>query len=237
MTFFKPLATAVFALFVAGSALAQEAEVKQRLQKNVANFPEIKSISKSPLKGFYEVVTAESDIFYTDEQANFLIRGELIDLKTKKNLTEARLATLTAIPFPSLPLNDAIVLVRGDGKRKVAIFEDPNCGYCKQFEADLQKIDNVTVYLFLYPILGANSTEMSKNLWCAKDRVKAWQSWMLKNDAPDAGTCDIGALTRNVAFGRKYKITGTPTVIFSSGTRIPGVVPAEQFEQLLKRGS
>jgi thiol:disulfide interchange protein DsbC len=237
MTFYKPLAMVALALFVSGTPFAQEAGVKQRLQKNVANFPEIKSISKSPLNGFFEVVTVDLDIFYTDEQANFLIRGELIDLKTKKNITEARLATLTAIPFPSLPFNDAIVLVRGDGKRKIAIFEDPNCGYCKQFEASLQKVDNITVYLFLYPILGANSNEMSKNIWCAKDRAKAWQNWMLKNETPDAATCDTAPLTRNVAFGRKFKITGTPTVIFASGVRVPGMIPADQIEQMLKRDS
>ena len=113
------------------------------------------------------------------------------------------------------------------------MFEDPNCGYCKRFERDMQKVDNVTVYMFLYPILGPNSTEKTRDIWCSKDKAKAWLDHMLKDvDAP-AGKCDTAAITRNLDFGRKNKITGTPTLIFADGTRVPGAIPAAQVEKFL----
>ena len=225
------------ALCLCGQVLAQEADIKKRLLERIPNFPAIASVSKSPFKGVYEVVTAEPEIFYTDEQASYLMRGELIDLKSKKNLTEDRMDTLLAVPFVSLPVKDAFVIVRGDGKRKLAVFEDPNCGYCKRFEADLQKLNNVTIYMFLFPILGPDSTEKSKNIWCAKDKAKSWQDWMLKNDTPDTANCDTAALARNIEFGRKHKITGTPTIIFANGTRAPGAMPLDQLEKMLKARS
>jgi thiol:disulfide interchange protein DsbC len=224
-------------LCLCGQVLAQEADVKKRLLERIPNFPTISSVSKTNYKGIYEIVTAEPEIFYTDEQATYLMRGALVDLKTKKNLTEDRMEALLTVPFTSLPVKDAFVIVRGDGKRKLAVFEDPNCGYCKRFEADLQKINNVTVYLFLYPILGPDSNEKSKNIWCAKDKAKAWQDWMLRSDPPETASCDVAALTRNVEFGKKHKITGTPTIIFGNGSRIPGAIPADQLEQLLKTRS
>lgn len=224
-------------LCLCGQVLAQEANVKKRLLERIPNFPTISSVSKSPFKGMYEVVTAEPEIFYTDEQASYLMRGDLIDLKSKKNLTEDRMETLLAVPFVSLPIKDAFVMVRGDGKRKIAIFEDPNCGYCKRFEVDLQKVNNITVYMFLYPILGPDSAEKSKNIWCAKDKAKSWQDWMIKNESPEPNNCDSSALARNVEFGKKHKITGTPTIIFTNGTRVPGAVPMDQLEKMLKARS
>ena len=142
---------------------------------------------------------------------------------------------LTAIQFDTLPIKDAFTIVRGTGERKMAVFEDPNCGYCKRFERDLQKVDNVTIYLFLYPILGADSTEKSKAIWCAKDRVLAWQDWMLRDQAAPAAVamCDTGALARNVEVGRKHKITGTPTLLFTNGARVPGAVDTKKIEQML----
>lgn len=224
-------------LCLCGQVLAQEADVKKRLLERIPNFPTINSVNKTSFKGVYEIVTAEPEIFYTDEQASYLMRGAMIDVKSKKNLTEERMEALLTVPFASLPMKDAFVIVRGDGKRKMAVFEDPNCGYCKRFEADLQKINNVTIYMFLYPILGPDSNEKSKNIWCTKDKAKTWQDWMLRNEPPEVGSCDIAALTRNVEFGRKQKITGTPTIIFGNGSRVPGAIPAEQIEQLLKARS
>ena len=174
-----------------------------------------------------------SEIFYTDAQANYLIEGSIIDIRAKRNLTEERVAKLTAVKFDDLPLKDAFTIVRGNGKRKVAVFEDPNCGYCKRFERDLQKIDNVTIYMFLYPILGADSVDKSKAIWCAKDPAKAWQDWMVRDQPASAASCDAAALTRNTEFGRTYKITGTPTLFFIDGTRVPGAVDAAQVEKML----
>ena len=138
-----------------------------------------------------------------------------------------------AIDFNGLPWKDAFTIVRGDGKRKLAVFEDPNCGYCKRFEADLQKVNNVTVHMFLLPILGKDSMEKSKNIWCAKDRAKAWTDWMLRDIMPPAATCDTSALTRNVELSKKFKITGTPTLVFADGSRVPGAISAAQLEKLL----
>jgi thiol:disulfide interchange protein DsbC len=123
--------------------------------------------------------------------------------------------------------------VRGNGKRKLAVFEDPNCGYCKRFERDLQKVDNVTVYMFLYPILSADSTAKSRNIWCAKDKATAWMDWMVRDQVPATATCDTSALNRNIEFGKKHKITGTPTLVFADGSRVPGAINAQQVEKFL----
>jgi thiol:disulfide interchange protein DsbC len=184
------------------------------------------------MNGLYEVRVG-FDIFYTDEQGNFLIEGHLLDVKNRRNLTEERVEKLTAIDFDKLPTDDAIKVVRGDGKRKLAVFEDPNCGYCKHFERDLAKIDNVTIYLFLYPVLGPDSIIKSRNIWCAKDKAKAWNDWMLRNATPATIECDAAALKRNRDYGQKYNITGTPTLLFTSGKRAPGAVTAQEVEKML----
>jgi len=170
-------------------------------------------------------------VYYSDAQGNFLIQGELIDTKARRNLTEDRVNKLTAIDIKSLPLQDSFKVVHGKGERQLVIFEDPNCGYCKRFEKDMQKVDNVTMHVFLYPILSADSAEKSRNIWCAKDPAAAWQAHMLKDVTPEAASCDVGALERNLALGRKHRITGTPTVIFSDGSRVPGAIPAAEVEK------
>jgi len=191
------------------------------------------------LPGLFEVRVDGVDIYYTDAQANYLIEGNLIDTRSKRNLTEERVDKLTAIKFEALPLKDAFVVVRGKGERKLAVFEDPNCGYCKRFERDLQKVDNVTIYMFLFPVLGADSMEKSKAIWCAKDRGAAWLDWMLREQAASAApaSCDAGAVVRNAELGRKHKITGTPTLIFSNSTRVPGAIDNKRVEQLLAQAA
>jgi thiol:disulfide interchange protein DsbC len=227
---------AVCTLFAAAfSAFAQEATIRKNLAERLPSFPKIDEVSKSAMPGLFEVRVGGTEIFYTDAEGNYLVQGNLIDTKNKRNLTEERVAKLTEIDFDSLPLKDAFTVVRGNGKRKVAVFEDPNCGYCKRFETDLQSVNNVTVYMFLYPILGPGSTERSKNVWCAKDRAKAWTDWMVKSTdiAAAPAACDVTALSRNVEFGKKHKITGTPTLIFADGNRVPGAIPAAQVEKFL----
>jgi thiol:disulfide interchange protein DsbC len=233
---FTPKFIAASALLAAAvSVFAQEAVIRKNLAERLPNFPKVDEVTKSPVPGLFEVRVGGTEIFYTDAEANYLVQGSLIDTKAKRNLTEERVAKLTEIDFESLPLKDAFTVVRGNGKRKVAVFEDPNCGYCKRFEADLQTVNNVTVYMFLYPILGPNSTERSKNIWCSKDRAKSWTDWMVKSTetAMAPASCDIAALNRNVEFGKKHKITGTPTLIFADGNRVPGAIPAAQVEKFL----
>jgi len=213
-------------------ATAQEAGIRKALAERIPQMDKIDEVRPTPMKGLYEVRIG-TDLFYTDAKGNYVIQGELIDTKARRNLTEDRIAKLTAVDFSALPLKDAFTIVRGDGKRKVAVFEDPNCGYCKRFERDLQNVDNVTVYLFLYPILSPDSAEKSRNIWCAKDKTAAWQDYMIKDKTPAAASCDTSALQRNLAFGKKHKITGTPTLIFADGIRVPGAIGAQEVEKRL----
>jgi thiol:disulfide interchange protein DsbC len=232
MTLFKSiLAGALLALSL--SATAQEAAIRKTLAERLPNLPKIDEISKAPMAGLYEVRVNGSEIFYTDAEGNYLIQGHLIDTKARRNLTEERVDKLNAVAFDALPLKDAFTIVRGNGKRKMAVFEDPNCGYCKRFERDMQKVKDVTVYMFLYPILSADSAEKSKNIWCAKDKAKVWQDLMVHDQPVASASCDVSALGRNLEFGKKYRITGTPTVIFADGSRVPGAISAREVEKHL----
>ncbi len=227
--------TALIALTLVGSlsAFAQEAAIRKTLAERLPQLEKIDEISKTPMAGLYELRVNGSEIFYTDAEGNFLIQGSLIDTKQRRNLTEERVDKLLAINFDSLPLKDAFTIVRGNGKRKMAVFGDPNCGYCKRFERDLQKVDNVTIHMFLYPILSADSNEKSRNIWCAKDKGKAWENWMVRDQLPATANCDSAAIARNVDFGRKFKITGTPTLVFTDGSRVPGAIGVAQVEKHL----
>ena len=218
------------------SAVAQEATIRKNLAERIPQLQAIDEVSKSPMAGLYEVRVNGTEIYYTDAEANFLVQGSLIDTKQRRNLTEERVDKLTAINFEALPFKDAFTIVRGNGKRRLAVFQDPNCGYCKRFERDLQKLNHVTIHMFLYPILSADSNEKSKNIWCAKDRVKAWQDWMVRDQAPVAANCDASAIARNIDIGRKFKITGTPTLVFADGSRVPGAISVAEVEKHLSEG-
>ncbi|MET0312503.1 MAG: DsbC family protein [Burkholderiaceae bacterium] len=230
-TILRAAAALALAVSCAG-AFAQEAAIRKNLAERIPQLGKIDEVTRSPVNGLWEVRVG-TEILYTDDAANFLVQGNLIDTKQRRNLTQERIDKLTAIDFDDLPVKDAFTIVRGNGKRKVAVFEDPNCGYCKRFERDLQKVDNVTIHMFLYPILGQDSTDKSKNIWCAKDKSKAWMDWMVRDQSPSNANCDTSALTRNVEFGKKHKITGTPTLLFADGSRVPGAIPAAQVEKFL----
>ena len=227
-----PSLLAAAALTLSLSATGQESAIRKSLSERIPQFEKIDEVQPTAMPGLYEVRIG-TDLFYTDAKGNYLIQGELFDTKARRNLTEDRITKLTAVDFAALPLKDAFTIVRGDGKRKLAVFEDPNCGYCKRFERDLQNVDNVTIYLFLYPILSPDSVEKSRNIWCAKDRVAAWQDYMVRDKTPAPAACDTSALQRNLAFGKKYKITGTPTLIFPNGSRVPGAIGAQDVEKRL----
>ena len=225
---------AVVALLAAGSVTAQEAAIRKNLAERLPNFPKIDEITRTPVPGLWEVRIG-NDVLYSDEQGNFLIQGEIIDTKTRTNLTEARLEKLTAIDFASLPLKDAIVWKQGTGERKLVQFSDPNCPYCKRFERDLTNVKDVTVYTFLYPILGADSQEKARAIWCNKEPGQTWRAWMVDGSAPPRvmGNCDSSAIERNVALGRKHRVNGTPAIVFANGKRVGGAINAEQVEKFL----
>ncbi len=215
-------------------AWAQDAVIRKNLAERLPNLPKIDEISKTPIPGIYELRIGQ-DIVYADEQGNHLIQGNLIDTRTRTDLTEARINKLTAIDFANLPLKDALVIKQGNGARRMAVFADPNCGYCKRFERDLAKLPDVTIYTFLYPILGPDSNAKSADIWCAADGAKAWRAWMVDGKLPpkSAAKCDTAALERNVALGKKHRVQGTPAAVFEDGTRAPGAVPLETIEKYL----
>ena len=224
-----------FTTFHAAWAQGQEAQIRKNLSERLPSLPRIEEVRRTPMNGLFELRTEGNEIYYTDADGQFLIQGELIDARQKRNLTEERLEKLNAIDFSKLPVKDAFTLVRGNGQRKIAVFADPNCGYCKRFERDLEKLDNITIHVFVYPVLGPDSVQKSRHIWCAKDRAQAWQDWMLnaKTPAPAPANCDASAIDRNVEFGRKHRITGTPTTFTANGVRIPGAIPLAQLEKLL----
>ena len=235
MKLFKIL-LGMLTMSVALTVFSQEAVIRKNLAERIPQLKSIDEVSKSPVAGLFEVRVNGTDIFYSDAEGNFLLQGSMIDTRQRRNLTEERIEKLSAISFDALPTKDAFTIVRGNGKRRLAIFEDPNCGYCKRFERDMQKVDNVTIHMFLYPILGPDSGEKSKNIWCAKDRGKTWTDWMVREQPPAATAtpaCDVTAIARNVELGRKHKITGTPTLLFADGSRVPGAISAAQVEKYL----
>lgn len=212
-------------------AFANPDIVKKDIEKK---FPDIKveKVTKTNFGGLYEIY-ANNEIFYTDEKTTFLVLGSILDTQTRTNVSEARLAKLNVIKFDELPFDQAIKLVRGNGARRVAIFEDPNCGYCKKFEQDLNTIDNITAYIFPYPILAPDSMDKSKAIWCAPDKLKAWQDTMLRGTLPtNKGTCD-NPIEKNVALGQKFRINGIPVTFFEDGERVAGAVPKATLEAKL----
>jgi thiol:disulfide interchange protein DsbC len=210
--------------------LTNEAIIKRTLENRMGGV-KVEAVAKTPYLGLYEV-RLDGEILYTDEKMNYIFSGNIIDAKTMQNITEKRLRDLTAIQWENLPLDAAVKTVRGNGKRTLAIFSDPNCPYCKRFEKDLAKVDDVTIYTFLYPILSQDSHEKSKAVWCSADKSKAWSELMLNGTVPAAARCDT-PIENNLALGHKYRVTGTPTLVFANGERVPGAIPAEQIEKLL----
>jgi thiol:disulfide interchange protein DsbC len=227
------LAAGIAALF-AQAAVAQEAVIRKNIAERLPDFPKIDEVTKTAIPGVYELRVG-TELVYSDERGEHLIQGALIDTKTGVNLTEARIEKLTAIDFANLPLKDAIVYKQGTGARKLVVFADPNCGYCKKFERELLQVKDVTVYTFLYSILGGDSPEKSRNIWCAKDNTTVWREWMVNGTVPPRAMaqCDAAALQRNMAMGKKYRVNGTPALVFEDGKRVPGALPPAQIEAQL----
>ncbi len=226
------LATGSLLALLLGAAHADEAAIRKNLAERLPSFPKIDEISKTPIPGLFELRLG-TDIVYSDEDGNHLVQGAIIDTRNRSDLTQARIDKLTAIDFASLPLKNAVLIKQGSGARKLVVFGDPNCGYCKRLERDLVALKDVSIYTFLYPILGADSATKSKDIWCAKDPAKAWRAWMIDGQLPSkaAASCDVSAIEANSELGRKYKVQGTPAVVFEDGSRAPGAIPAAQIEQ------
>lgn len=228
----KPSLFLCLALLIPGMAAASEATVKQAMQKKYPNIP-VESVAKTPIPGIYEVF-AGGEVIYVDEKVNYLIaQGRLIDVARNTDLTDERLRALTAIKFDQLPLDLAFRMVRGNGKRKMAYFTDPNCPYCKRLDQELAKVSDVTIHVFLYPVLSQDSRDKAAAVWCSKDRGRAYTEMMLNGNAPKTtGTCDT-PIEKILAYGRQKGISGTPTLFFADGQRVAGAIPLERIEKLL----
>ncbi len=241
-----PIARYMLALLVvtllavaSGTARADEAAIRQGLAERLPDLPRIDEITKTPVPGLYEVRYNHTEILYSNETGDFVfVNGSLVDTRTRLNLTEAHSQKLMVKDFDRLPLQDAIVIRQGTGARRMAMFVDPNCEYCKTFEHDLAGVRDVTVYAFLIPILGPESKARARDIWCARDPAKAWRDWMLDRVAPvRAMKCDAAAVERNLVFASQQRIAVTPSLFFADGTRKPGILTAEAVESRLQAGA
>ena len=229
--FFSTVALIGASLIYAGLVHAQpEQQIKTEIQKKLGANAKVKSVSPAPVSGLYEVLVG-NDIFYTDTSGKYLIQGEIIELASGKNITEQRQADLNRIKWSDLTPANAIKNVRGNGSRQLAVFSDPNCGYCKRLEKSLQQLDNVTIYTYLIPILSPDSAQKSKQIWCSADPYKAYMDWMINGITPSGkGDCST-PLDKNMAFAKTYGVTGTPTLFFTDGSRFPGAVQITDIEK------
>lgn len=215
-------------------AHAGENEIRQSLQSKFPGIGKIEHVVKTPYSGLYEVII-DGRLMYTDAQGEYVIEGNVIDTKTRRDLSEERRRVLFAIDFDKLPLELAIKTVKGNGKRKLAQFTDPNCSFCKRLEKEFVNVTDVTIYSFLYPIF-PGSDEIVRNVICAKNPVKAWDDWMLSGIKPAKATCTTQT-DKVLALGQKLRVNGTPNLIFANGIQIPGLLPAAELEKNLNAAS
>ncbi|MDD5250524.1 MAG: DsbC family protein [Rhodocyclaceae bacterium] len=224
---------AALCFFAAHAENGDTAEIKKVVEASFGKGTKVDSVRDAGFLGLYEVVVG-GDVLYTDKKANYFLLGDVIDAKSRKNLTEERKNKLAQIKFSDLPFDMAVKQVRGNGKRIFATFEDPHCGYCKKLAHELQGMTDVTIYTFLFPILSPDSSEKARNIWCAHDKAKAWNDWMLNGVEPAAAKCDAPT-DKVVALGRRLNVRGTPTIFFTDGSRVPGFIPAAQIEQTMAK--
>lgn len=222
----------------ASAALSPDlAAIKNAFELKFEN-SKVKTVRKTPFKDLYELQLNKNELVYTNAATEFVMVGNLIDTQDMRNLTQERADELATIDFKSLPLAQSFALVKGDGSRHIAIFEDPNCGYCKLFRKTLEKTNNITVHTFVIDILGDDSTAKAKKLLCTKDPAHAWDNWMLHNKSPEDSTdCDTSILDKNRKLATELGVTGTPTIFFENGSRAPGAVAEEEFQSLLIKAS
>jgi thiol:disulfide interchange protein DsbC len=242
MSRFFARTAACLALLISASAYAQEsakepprlggpeANIKRVLESRMRPGTVIDGVTRTPFFGLFEVRVG-GEVIYTDERVTYLFHGNVLDGKTMENLTQERIDKLSAIRFDDLPLASSIRQVNGSGKRRLAYFADPNCGYCKKFEREtLARIPDTTIHIFLYPILSPDSVAKSKAVWCSADKLKSWNDWMMKGQVPSSpGTCD-NPIESLQALGQKMRVNATPTIFLSNGRRIPGAISLAQLE-------
>jgi thiol:disulfide interchange protein DsbC len=229
------LALAV-ALFAGAAAARDEATVRKGAEAFLGADMKIEGITRAGFLGFWEVRIATPEgtrLLYTNDEATHFFLGTVFDGRTQTDLTELRMRKLNAVRFADLPLNQAFKIVRGKGTRQLAYFSDPRCPYCKKFDQEIVKMDDVTVHVFMLPIISPESAPLSRAVWCSPDRAKAWLDLMLNDVKPTAnGNCP-NPIERNLELGKKLRVNGTPTLVFVDGQRMSGWRPAPQLSKLL----
>ena len=242
---FRGLMLAALSLSLMGAAQAQTGDIpaaqlkalQQKLSQRLPSLPPVESARTTPMGGLIELKIGNT-VFYSDATGEYLIEGHLLETRTQRDLTAERLEDINRVAFNTFPFQDAIVWKSGNGKRRLVVFADPNCGYCKQLERELQKVKDVTVYTLLIPILGADSRTKAENIWCMKDRSAAWLDWMLEGKAPARafGKCAM-PLQRNLALAQRLGVNGTPAMFFEDGTRLAAAAPLATIEERLDRAA
>lgn len=233
----------VLMLAVLGSSAAQAQRdptqaIREAVEKWLKGRYPVETIRRTPLDNLYEVQIG-TDLIYVDQTARYaFIEGQMVDLRDNKNLTQGRIEELLRIDFKKdLPLELAIKQVNGTGKRVLAVFEDPNCTYCRKLRRELVNVKDLTIYTFAFPILAPDSETKSRQALCAKDRVTAWNELMISGKVPDNDGSCATAIDKLSELGRKLKVTGTPTIFFANGKRVPGALSIQQLEQALRENS
>ena len=236
----RVLAAGAFALACA-TAWSDDAAIRKNWNLHNPKGPPIDEITKTPIAGLYEL-RVDKEIVYSDEQGNYLIfpsrdqtDGHLLDVRTKTDLTEQRLTRIMAQDVPKLPYGDALMIKQGNGSRRLIVFEDPNCHFCKDAERNFAALKDVTIYTFLIPILGDDSVSKSRQIWCSKDNARVWRTWMLQGTMPPRpmGSCDMSALTRNLDLATRYHLNYPPAIIFDDGTRFAGTTDVQALSKRL----
>lgn len=233
----RKLVVSIIAFAAASAVYAGTGDVEKRLKEQ---YPatKITEVRESAIKGLYEVVMGRN-VAYTDESGRYMIFGHLYDMKEQKDLTAQRLDEINKIDVSALPLADAIKTVKGDGSRTLYVFSDPDCPFCQRLEREtMPKLDNVTIYTFLYPLeeLHPDAKRKAEIIWCAKDRAKAWDDFMTSGKLPEGSPRCDNPVERNIRLGNSLGINGTPTIIMSDGAMVPGFVPASELERRLSGG-
>jgi thiol:disulfide interchange protein DsbC len=231
------LAPLLLTLVMTSGCNAGEADIKKNIE---TRFPgaKVDSVTESPAAGVYEVVIDGGEIIYSNVNGDYVMTGDLLETASRRNLTKERMEKLSEVKFESLPLDQAIKTVKGDGKRVMAVFSDPDCPYCVKLEHELVKLDNVTIYTFMFPLpMHADAPRKSRLVWCSDDRAQAWKELTLNKKVP-AGKGDCpNPIEANLALAEKMRVNSTPTIILGNGKRLAGALPAAQISKALDAAS
>ena len=224
----KTLALAL-ASFISTLSLANVDTVKTNLTKQHPNL-KIENIQATEMKGIYSG-SMDGQVVYVGEDTQHILIGSMFRLSDQKNLTKDLMLKQNSIDWKKLPLQDAVKTVRGNGRRQIAVFSDPNCPYCKQLETELSKLNDVTIYTFIYPIK-TQSIAVSKQVFCEKDPALAWSNLIAKGIQPSSKKTCANPIERNLSLGKSLALNGTPAIIFSNGFKVMGAYPAQEIEKM-----